>query len=205
MLIVQVKKPNEMPALSWGKPVALRCKGCDEVYSPAIESSELMECLSLNGTAPIVISADTMCNPDNVGIFLRKHEGLIGSADALLVFSCGIGAQTVADMLDGRPVLAACDTYPMPGHQGLAPLEFDCALCGECHLNGTGGICPITACAKSLLNGQCGGSKNGMCEVDIDRVCGWDLINKRLADAGPDAGSDGAPRRPVEIRDFGLL
>ena len=58
-------------------------------------------------------------------------------------------------------VCAACDTYPVPGFQGVTPLEYKCDQCGECYLNLTGGICPITACSKSLVNGQCGGSKNG--------------------------------------------
>jgi electron transport complex protein RnfC len=56
----------------------------------------------------------------------------------------------------------------------------DCGQCGECYLNGTGGICPITACSKSLINGQCGGAKNGMCEVDKDMECGWERIYRKL-------------------------
>ena len=185
MLITRLKKPGEIRLPAGMATVALRCKGCDEVYSPKIEASGLLESLSPDGAAPAVISADIICNPVNVDIFLQKHKGLIDSAGAILVFSCGVGVQTVAGILGGKPVLAGCDTYPLPGHQGLAPLEYDCALCGRCHLNDTAGICPITACAKGLLNGQCGGAKNGMCEVDKGRECGWDLIYKRLG--APDA------------------
>ena len=61
---------------------------------------------------------------------------------------------------------------------------FKCDQCGECYLNLTGGICPITACSKSLVNGQCGGSKNGKCEVDSEMECGWERIYRRLKEIG---------------------
>ena len=77
----------------------------------------------------------------------------------MLVFSCGVGVQTFARMFAGKRVYAACDTIRLPGFQGVTPLEYDCDQCGECYLNLTGGICPITACSKSLLNGQCGGTR----------------------------------------------
>ena len=64
------------------------------------------------------------------------------------------------------------------------PLEYKCDQCGECYLNLTGGICPITACSKSLVNGQCGGSKNGKCEVDSEMECGWERIYRRLKEIG---------------------
>ena len=106
------------------------------------------------------------------------------AADAVLVFSCGVGVQTVSEYLAPKRVCACCDTYPLPGGQGVTPLEYDCDQCGECWLNLTGGICPITACSKSLVNGQCGGAKNGMCEVDPEMECGWERIYRRLAQTG---------------------
>ena len=90
----------------------------------------------------------------------------IAEADAVLVFSCGVGVQTISQMLEDKPVYACCDTIELPGFQGVTPLEYDCGQCGECFLNLTGGICPITACSKSLVNGPCGGTKNGKCEVN---------------------------------------
>ena len=68
--------------------------------------------------------------------------------------------------------------------QGVTPLEYKCDQCGECYLNLTGGICPITACSKSLVNGQCGGCKDGKCEVDSEMECGWERIYRRLAQIG---------------------
>ena len=106
--------------------------------------------------------------------------------------------QTISEYLEDKPVYAACDTIPMPGFQGVTPLEYDCGQCGECYLNLTGGICPITACSKSLLNGQCGGTKNGMCEVDPDMECGWERIYRRLAMTG----RLDLMKCPVQIRNY---
>mgnify|MGYP000488428694 CR=1 FL=1 len=111
--------------------------------------------------------------PENMQLRLQKHMDKIREADLVLVFSCGVGVQTIAEYLEDKMVCAACDTYPVPGFQGVTPLEYKCDQCGECYLNLTGGICPITACSKSLVNGQCGGSKNGKCEVDSEMECGW--------------------------------
>ena len=105
-------------------------------------------------------------------------------ADAVLVFSCGVGVQTISGLLDDKPVYACCDTVELPGFQGVTPLEYDCDQCGECFLNLTGGICPITACSKSLVNGPCGGTKDGKCEVSPTMDCGWERIIQRLKAQG---------------------
>ena len=106
--------------------------------------------------------------------------------------------QTVAEYLDHKKVCACCDTYPLPGFQGVTPLEHDCKQCGQCYLNLTGGICPITACSKSLINGQCGGAKNGKCEVDPNMECGWERIYQKLKKIG----RLDALKCPVQIRNY---
>ena len=88
------------------------------------------------------------------------------------------------ETLEDKPVYACCDTVELPGFQGVTPLEYDCGQCGECFLNLTGGICPITACSKSLVNGPCGGTKNGKCEVCPEMDCGWERIIQRLKEQG---------------------
>ena len=123
---------------------------------------------------------------------------MIDEADAVLVLSCGVGVQTVAEYLDTKPVYAGCDTVRLPGFQGVTPQEFDCGQCGECYLNYTGGICPITACSKSLVNGQCGGSKDGKCEVNPEMECGWERIYRRLKMLG----RLDALKCPTQIRNF---
>ena len=117
----------------------------------------------------------------------------------MLVLSCGVGVQTVSEYLKPKKVVAGCDTYPLPGFQGVTPLEVDCAQCGECWLNWTGGICPITACSKSLVNGPCGGTKDGKCEVNSEMECGWERIVKRLTAVGR---LDLLQNGPVHIRNF---
>ena len=125
---------------------------------------------------------------------------MIDEADGVLVLSCGVGVQTVSELLDGKAVYAGCDTVRLPGFQGVTPLEYDCGQCGECYLSLTGGICPITACSKSLVNGQCGGSRNGKCEVDQNMECGWERIYRRLEAVG----RLDAIKCPTQIRNFAV-
>jgi len=180
MLITQLKSKEAIEALKKGKTVIINCHGCKEVYFPEHEASELQKELSADGNVTEIITRDYICNPDNLHLQLEKFKSQIEAADTVLVFSCGVGVQTVAAYLEDKRVFACCDTCPLPGFQGVTPLEFDCGQCGECYLNYTGGICPITACSKSLVNGQCGGSKNGKCEVDKNMECGWERIYRKL-------------------------
>ena len=129
---------------------------------------------------------------------LSFNQADIDAADTVLVCSCGVGVQTVAEYLADKRVIAGCDTYPVPGNQGVTPLDVDCEQCGQCYLNITGGICPITACSKSLVNGPCGGTKDGKCEVDSDMECGWERIYRRLEMLGRLDILQG----PVKLRDF---
>ena len=122
----------------------------------------------------------------------------IEEAQAILVFSCGVGVQTVAQQNPGKRVVPGCDTYRLPGFQGVTPLQHDCKQCGECFLNLTGGICPLTACSKSLVNGQCGGAKNGKCEVDPNMECGWERIYQKLKKIG----RLDAMKCPVQLRNY---
>lgn len=185
MLITQLKDKEVIAALADGKKVfIINCLGCKEVHFPEKEASDFQKGLADAGVVTGIITTDYICNPDNMKLRLQKHMSEIEAADVVLVFSCGVGVQTVAEYLEEKKVYAACDTYPMPGFQGVTPLEYDCDQCGECYLNLTGGICPITACSKSLVNGQCGGSKNGKCEVDSEMECGWERIYRRLKQLG---------------------
>lgn len=126
---------------------------------------------------------DFLCNKALVGNQLKYHLAALKQTEALLVVSCGIGVQATANIID-LPVVPANDTLSSQGMQGLWPSEERCAGCGDCVLDLTGGICPITACSKSLLNGMCGGQSNGKCEVETERDCGWYLIYNRLKDLG---------------------
>ena len=144
------------------------------------------------------IHIDFLCNKALVGMRLRKRIGEVKKSDALLVMSCGVGVQAVGNMVD-LPVHPALNTISLADQQGLWPSTERCAECGDCMLSLTGGLCPITTCAKSLRNGICGGMKDKMCEVDPKvRPCGWYQIYERLEQLGrlQDASV------PVKLRDY---
>jgi len=143
---------------------------------------------------------DFLCNKALVGTRLRYRIGELGSSDAVIVISCGIGVQATAAMVD-IPALPANDTLSSQGMQGLWPSSERCAGCGTCYLAYTGGICPITSCSKSLINGMCGGQHEGLCEVEQERECGWYLIYNRLKETGQ---LDNLKKIP-KLRDFRMM
>ena len=198
MLITELKSKETILSLVSGKVFIINCHGCKEIRFPEKEAEELQKELIAGGSVTGRITTDYICNPDNMKLRLSYHTDEIEAADMVLVFSCGVGVQTVAENFPGKKVCAACDTYALPGFQGVTPLEHDCKQCGECYLNLTGGICPLTACSKSLVNGQCGGAKNGKCEVDPDMECGWERIYQRLKKIG----RLDALKCPVQIRNY---
>ncbi|MBI5788055.1 MAG: methylenetetrahydrofolate reductase C-terminal domain-containing protein [Candidatus Schekmanbacteria bacterium] len=110
---------------------------------------------------------------------VRLNKEAADKAEAFLVLSCGAGVQTFSEILD-KPVYAANDTMFLGNIQRFGVFAERCSLCGDCVLNETGGICPVTNCPKGLLNGPCGGMNKGMCEVNQERECAWVMIYKRL-------------------------
>ena len=184
MLITKLKAREDIDALITGKAFIVNCHGCKEVSFPEKEAEALQKELCESGKVTGILTTDYICNPENMKLRLEKHRKEIDAADMVLVFSCGVGVQSVAEYFEDKKVCAGCDTIALPGFQGVTPLEYKCDQCGECFLNITGGICPLTACSKSLVNGQCGGAKNGKCEVDPDMECGWERIYQRLKKLG---------------------
>lgn len=185
MLMTKLKSKEEILSLTSGSVFVIHCHGCKEIGFPEAEAKELELALLDAGKLAGSITTDYVCNPNLLSLRLKSSLGVIADADAVLVLSCGVGVQTVAKALEDVKVFAGCDTIALPGFQGVTPLEHDCGQCGECFLNLTGGICPITACSKSLVNGPCGGtSRTGKCEVCADMDCGWVKIIQRLKDQG---------------------
>jgi ferredoxin len=125
------------------------------------------------------VSADFLCNKILVVTRLDREIDKVKQADSILVLSCGIGVQAVASVVD-KVVHPAANTVSLGGLQGLWPSAERCQACGDCALDYTAGICPIAFCAKGLLNGPCGGARDGKCEIDPEKDCGWHLIYKRL-------------------------
>ena len=198
MLITELKSKDTILSLTDGKVFILNCHGCKEIRFPEAEADALQKELVEAGKVTGILTTDYICNDENLKLRLERHLKAIEEADAVLVFSCGVGVQTVSSLLEGKRVYACCDTYALPGFQGVTPLEHDCGQCGQCYLNLTGGICPITACSKSLLNGQCGGAKDGKCEVDPNMECGWERIQRRLAQIG----RLDALKCPTQVRNY---
>ena len=198
MLITELKSKETITSLAQGKVFIINCHGCKEIRFPEHEADELQKELAAEGKVTGIFTTDYICNAENLPIRLAKFAAQIEEADAVLVFSCGVGVQTISEFLAPKKVYACCDTYALPGYQGVTPLEHDCRQCGECYLNITGGICPLTACSKSLVNGQCGGAKKGKCEVDPEMECGWERIYQRLKKVG----RLDLLKCPVQIRNY---
>ena len=198
MLITELKAKETVLSLAQGKVFIINCHGCKEIRFPEQEADALQQELLDAGQVTGILTIDYICNPENLQLRLQKHASAIEAADTVLVFSCGVGVQTVAELFAGKRVCACCDTYALPGFQGITPLEYDCRQCGECYLNLTGGICPLTACSKCLVNGQCGGAKDGKCEVDPEMECGWERIIRRLKQIG----RMDVLKCPVQVRNY---
>ena len=110
---------------------------------------------------------------------LRENNGAIHNASCVLVMSCALGVQRVGSYIE-KPVIPALDTLFIGVEDSPGYFHEVCDQCGHCVLGYTAGICPITACHKGLLNGPCGGTNNGKCEVDKEKDCAWTLIYNRL-------------------------
>ena len=198
MLITELKSTETLREQLKGKVFVLNCHGCREIRFPEAEANAFQAELSAEGAVTGVFTTEYICNDENLAVILKPHAAAIEAAETIAVFSCGVGVQTVAAMYPAKRVVACCDTYALPGYQGVTPLEVDCKQCGECFLNLTGGICPLTACSKSLVNGQCGGAKNGKCEVDPNMECGWERIYQKLKKIG----RLDVLKCPVQIRNY---
>jgi len=112
--------------------------------------------------------------------FLDLLVDKVGDVDAILSLGCGIGVQAIAERFSDMPVLPGVNTSFMGMAKEWGIWDERCAACGDCRLEETAGICPITRCTKGILNGPCAGTKNGKCEANKDMDCAWVLIYKRL-------------------------
>lgn len=118
-----------------------------------------------------------------------SHEALeqmrdpLSQSQGILIMTCAFGVQTIGKKIQ-IPVIPALDTLFIGKELGVGQFEEICTQCGDCILGETGGICPVTSCHKGLLNGPCGGTRNGKCEIDSQKDCAWTLIYERLKAQG---------------------
>ncbi len=153
-----------------------RTGGRDEV----LEMKERLQGMDKIVTGWLV--TPTACD-EMTGAALVHANGAIANASCVVSMSCAMGVQRMAGYLD-KPVLPALDTLFIGLESSPGDFHEICAQCGHCLLGYTAGICPVTACHKHLLNGPCGGTDSGRCEVDKDKDCAWTLIYKRLKQQG---------------------
>lgn len=185
MLVSELKPWEEILGYLDGesKVFIVGCKGCAEVCQTGGEAQvlEMKQKLEQQGkTVTGYTVVDFLCDKALVKLRLRALEEEVMAADSLLVMTCGVGVQATAAVVN-KVTHPACNTMNLGGARGEWRGTERCRECGDCLLDITGGICPLTACSKGLINGPCGGAKDGKCEVEPDvRDCGWHLIYQRL-------------------------
>lgn len=188
MITVTKQKPLEeiLPSLGKGKKVYLiGCGTCATIChtggkAEVLEMKEKLEAEGKKVTGWMVIP--TACD-ELTREALAENAEAIEPADAILVMSCAFGVQTVT-MYSDKPVYPALNTLFVGKEETPGHFIEVCMQCGNCVLATTVGICPLVRCAKSLLNGPCGGSVDGKCEVSPDTPCAWQLIYDRLKALG---------------------
>ena len=186
MIIAEQKTLDELKTLIGGaeKVLVVGCGTCVTVCfaggarEAAIVSSSLRMATKLDHDAKEIedITVQRQCEWE----YLDQIEDQISEADVVLSLGCGIGVQAIAEHFPNTWVVPGLNTsfLGLPTEQGIWAER--CAACGDCVLGLTGGICPIARCSKSLLNGPCGGSEDGHCEIDPEVDCAWQMIYERL-------------------------
>ena len=187
-MIITQKKPIEeiMAMVGDAKTVAIiGCGSCATACQTGGEAqvAELAAVLEQAGKKVVATTmADYCCM--NLGVNGKMKPVLAAGPDCVICMSCGDGVQCVAKNAKNIPVYPSNNTMYLGEAVRFGVWEEACHFCGECVLGQTGAICPITQCAKSLVNGPCGGAKNGKCEVNPENDCAWIKIYNRLLATG---------------------
>lgn len=153
-----------------------RTGGIEEVR--AMEKRLQDEGKLITGTVVIPTACDEM-----TAALLEEHKKAVEDAQCIIVLACALGVQRVNSYLP-QPVIPALDTLFIGMEKSPGYFFEACDQCGQCILGETAGICPLTACHKGLLNGPCGGTNKGKCEVDPEKDCAFTLIYERLKEQG---------------------
>ncbi len=195
MTIITTKKPFEevLGALKNVNKIGLvSCGSCAAMCQTGGTegAKEMAEKLEQEGFEVVItIVPEEVCDNRVMMKDFRKIDEELGEIDAILTLSCGLGVASITQVLSRKhpdiPVFISNNTEFMGMTERIGRFYMRCRGCGDCLLNETGGICPITTCAKSLMNGPCGGMVRGKCEVgNYEKDCGWVLIFNRLKELG---------------------
>ena len=153
-----------------------RTGGIEEVAAMKEQLEELGKLVT--GTIVIPTACDEMTEAA-----VKDNEEAIQQADCILVMACALGVHRASLYLN-QPIIPALDTLFIGVEDSPGSFQEVCAQCGQCILGETAAICPVTRCHKGLLNGPCGGTNDGKCEVDKEKDCAWTLIYRRLEEQG---------------------
>ncbi|MBI4633199.1 MAG: methylenetetrahydrofolate reductase C-terminal domain-containing protein [Deltaproteobacteria bacterium] len=187
MIVAERKPIDEIKEMvkSFKRVLNVGCGGCTSICHSGgqkevdLLNEELNKAFELDHI-PLQIDSFTIERQCNADFYLLLDEKM-QSYDAVLSMACGAGVQFLSDRIPEKPVFPALNTIFVGVDRDLGWFEENCRSCGECVLGKTGGICPVTRCAKSLFNGPCGGTAHeGKCEVSKDTPCAWYEIHKRL-------------------------
>lgn len=176
----------------FGKVLVVGCNGCVTVCEAGgqKEVAELASALRLHfmKEAQDKVIEETNLTRQCEKEYILELQDRVGSYDAVLSLACGAGVQLMAEMYSNVPVFPGVDTCFIGVSEGQGYWTERCQACGQCILATTGGICPIARCSKRMLNGPCGGSEKGKCEVSVltgkEVPCAWHLIYERLKTLG---------------------
>lgn len=194
-MIVVKQKPLEdiIKALGDSKKILIvGCDGCAAIHQAGgIKQAEVLRGLikmakKIKENVEVEVETGTVLRQCDREVVIKSLSSAVEGYDAVLSMACGAGVQTLAEVFPDRYVVPANDTMFI-GVQDFAQRKLSelCQACGDCILHETGGICPITRCAKSLLNGPCGGQAGGKCEVGgWKKDCAWVLVYNRLKETG---------------------
>ena len=187
MIITQKKPLDEVMAMvADAKTVAIvGCGSCATACQTGGEPqiAELTAALEQAGKKVVATTVCDYCCM-NLGVKTKMKAINAANPDCVICMSCGDGVQCVAKNANDKPVYPSNNTMYLGEAVKFGVWEESCRFCGDCVLGKTGGICPISRCAKSLVNGPCGGSRNGKCEVNPENPCAWIEIYNKLVELG---------------------
>lgn len=189
MIISKQKEIQELLGFLEGskKVIITGCSLCATTCKSGGEEeiAALKEVLEENGKEVLGSKVlDPSCNKLKVRKDLKELKAELKECDAVVSLACGDGTQTVAKLVKNAPVYPGTNTLFIGEIERVGQYEEACKACSDCQLGWTGGICPITRCPKGLINGPCGGAKDGKCEVNSDNDCAWIMIYDKLKDLG---------------------
>ncbi len=190
MIVAEQKPIKEIWEMvkDFDKVLVIGCKGCVTVCNVGgakevgVLASLLRIAANKNGKTMEVGEAtlERQCDPE----YIEEVKDIIGEYDAVVSIACGVGPQFLSERYPQARVFPGLNTKFMGGAVEHGVWAERCAGCGTCVVHYFGGLCPIARCSKSLLNGPCGGSSGGKCEISKEVDCIWDLIVRKLMEQG---------------------